>query len=178
MALKYNNNYYKIIKTTKNLLNETIDVELNVYETEEQRLLEKELEPQFKAFLTTARNNLDVEQTKLDNALNDLLKLAEEQGRDFHELLYEADDLKNQYNIQNTNIAEYEMLRDNMFNFKDLANKEALLNKWQAFGLNEALLDINVNKTVIKYTLDSYNDDLSNLYTIIKTNNLESAEDC
>ena len=107
-----------------------------------------------------------------------MLKLAEEQGRDFHELLYEADDLKNQYNTQNTNIAEYEMLRDNMFNFKDLSNKEALLNKWQAFGLNESLLNTNVNKTVIRYTLDSYNDDLSNLYTIIKTNNLESAEDC
>lgn len=178
MALKYNNNYYRIIKTTKNLLNNTTDVEFFVYENEEQRQLEKQLEPQVNTFLARARTKLDIDQNQLDEALNSLLKLAEEQGRDFHELLYEADALKEQYNIQNANISEYEMLRDNMFSFKEVLNEKQLLEKWEALGLTEDMLHTNVNKANVKYTLDGHIEKVSDMYTLIKNKSLENAEDC
>lgn len=178
MALKYNNNYYRIIKTTKNLLNNTTEVEFFVYKNEEQRQLEKQLEPQVNTFLTRARTKLDVDQNQLDEALNSLLKLAEEQGRDFHELLYEADDLKELYNIQNTNISEYEMLRDNMFSFKDVLDKKPLLEKWSSLGLTEDMLLSKINKSAIKYTLDGHIENISDMYMLIKNKNLENAEDC
>lgn len=176
MALLKDNQYYRIVKTAKNLINKTMDVEFYIYRNEEERLIEKELEPQLASFLTNAKDKLNKDYLILQNKLFALQKEAEETGVPYHELLYNAETLKTEFNEYNAMAAEYAVIRDNAL--INVVDNLTFIELWKELGFTESFANTPIEKQRIQYTIDIFTDDLTEIYNYIKTNILINTEDC
>ena len=176
MALLKDNQYYRIVKTAKNLINKTMDVEFYIYRNEEERLIEKELEPQLASFLTNAKDKLNKDYSLLQDKLFALQKEAEETGVPYHELLYKAETLKTEFNEYNAMAAEYTVIRDNAL--INVVDNLTFIELWKELGFIEVFTNTPIEKQRIQYTIDIFTDDLTEVYNYIKTNILINTEDC
>ena len=105
-----------------------------------------------------------------------LQKEAEETGVPYHELLYNAETLKTEFNEYNAMAAEYTIIRDNAL--INVVDNLTFIELWKELGFTEVFTNTPIEKQRIQYTIDIFTDDLTEVYNYIKTNILINTEDC
>ena len=178
MALLFENNYYRLIKVTKDLIYNKTDAEMLVYKNETDRNLEKNIEPLRDAFVSASKQYLNDKYAILQKSISDLQEKANREGVDFHELLYDNTELKEMNNDYNNMAQEFNIINTNLFTYGIDLNTLVYKEKWISLGLMPEICIPSGAINRVNFSLDTVTNDLSEIYTNIKENFLIGAEDC
>lgn len=178
MALLFENNYYRLIKVTKDLIYNKIDAEMLVYKSDADRNLEKNIEPLRNAFISASKQYLTNKYAILQKAISDLQEKVNREGVAFHELLYNNTELKEMNNDYNNMAQEFNIINTNLFTYGIDLDTLIYKENWVSLGLTPEICVPSGAINRVKFSLDIVTDNLSEIYTNIKEKFLIGAEDC
>lgn len=178
MAIVQNNNYYRIVKITKNIVSQTTTVDLFVYKNKELRDLEKSLDENYQNFISKALSRVNLIYDDLTSAINTLKQYCTNNNLNFDEMLFNSQEIRELNHIYSLIANEFNDIKQNLLINEIDINTLKFKDEWISDGLSEDLCVKASYDDIIKFDLNCFTDDLSILYEEIKNKYLLDGEDC
>lgn len=177
MAIVYENQYHKITKSIVNFVNQTTEIEMDVYKDQQNRELEKEISQRAEEVKQNISNYLV---SIMDNLISETNKIQNiETIADRDKFLQDNPEIQKLLDEQEQQQEEGLMLIDSMLKVNIDLEKLKYKTLWKQFGLDADLCKkieyLGTASIGIDKILDS---DLTNLYTEVKTKIVGNIEDC
>lgn len=141
---KDSNNYYKIISSVTDYINQRTIVNFEIYENKDRRISEKALLPQVHNFLNNAHAYIAQMREEFEASVNVITHMDTIQNEE--EFLSQNPELQILYNNLISLEQEYFMLSTNLLN--TIIDKNSLnnYNVWKTLGLTDELLTTSIIK--------------------------------
>lgn len=177
MAILFDNNYYKIIKSTSNFVENSTDIEMGVYASAETRQREKEIYNKVKNFTSNVNTFLVNNISSIIDETNAIQPIDTIEDRD--EFLSKHPTIKEKVELHESMQEEGLYLIDKLLkediDFTKLKYKE----KWVELGLEDSFSKkIDYMGNMIIGIGEIKSNDLSTLYQAVKDKIVSEVEDC
>lgn len=177
MAILFEDKYHKIIKTTNNFIDNTTEIEMNVYASEEDREHEKKIEQRIKIFKGNVYNLLEQNMINLIEKTNKIKPVNEID--DAEEFFKEHPEIEKEYKIVQAKQDEGLDIADKITTIDIDINKLQFKDLWIEQGLDEELCKkVNYLGTSMVGLDGIRTNELSKLYDAVKERLVGEIIDC